>query len=126
MQVVAVEAGEMVKILKGLELLSEEMGTFWQSESDKFTTHGQKMIANETHYAKIKPLMKAAAKKDMPFWTQAKNDFSEYAYVLTQIMMSDNFTTDAKPPPTQEIKCGKLDFVLHIPAAVDVKKIMAD
>ncbi len=75
-------------------------------------------------YVKMKPLMNEVAKKDIPFWTQSQSDFYTYADVMTQIMAGFNFTTDAKPPPTKEIKFGKLDFILHIPAAIDVKKIM--
>ena len=123
-QVVASKAGDLVGMLKEMETLCEAIGTFWELEADRFSVQGQKMIANETHYAKMKPLLKTIAKKDIPFWQKSKDDFNTYADVMTQVMMTFNFTTDAKLPPTKEFKCGKLDFILHIPKDVDIKKIM--
>ena len=126
LQMLAEKAGDLFEMLNNMESLWEAIATFWDLESDRFMAQGQKMIANETHYVNIKPLLKKVAEKDIPFWTQAQSDYRTYVEVLTSGMSSFSFTTEAKPPPTKEFKFGKLDLILHVPAAVDVKKIMGE
>jgi hypothetical protein len=111
-------------MLKAMETTSEAIAAFWTMESDLFLTQGQKMEANE---AKIPEMMvEIAAINDKKEWNKAKDDFETYVSVMTQITSKFNFHTDAKLPDTQDIKLGNLDFVLHIPASIDVSKIMSE
>ena len=90
----AEKAGDMVGMFKNMESLCDAIATFWELESDRFMTQGQKMIANETHYVHMKPLMKKVAEKNIPFWTQAQSDFKAYAEVMTSIMCCFNSVHD--------------------------------
>lgn len=120
--VVASSAADLVVMLKQMEMLCEAIGTFWQLESDLFTAR-QGRLLNSRDLASIKPALLRFTEEDILFWKKSKKDFSTYANAVTQIMRGFNFTTDARPAPTKEFKCAELNFTMHIPAAVDVKKI---
>ena len=108
----------LVSILSGLEKTCDTIATFWTVQADNFDSQGAKMATNQVQMIKI--MKGVTAKKNIAFWTKAKEELSTYANMAC---IEFDFVTRARLQQTKVFGLPTLDLNLRIPASIDTRRI---
>ncbi len=62
----------MLEALTRMETLCQAIARFWELESDRFIAQGGAIIADESQYVHLLPVMRDTVDEEISFWKKAK------------------------------------------------------
>lgn len=118
MQLISGKAERLVGILSDLEKTCDAIATFWTCQADNFDSQGAKMATNQA--VMIKWMKSDTAKKNIAFWTKAKEELDTYS---TMASIELDFVSKARLQQTNVYGLPTLALNLRIPANIDTRRI---
>ncbi len=110
-----------------METLCQVIARFWELESDRFIAQGGAIIADESQYVHLLPVMRDTVDEEIRFWKKAKEDLLSYAHDMATFVSVYDWRERLRALPYlyTSVRIGELPFLLNVPIAIsDAVKAM--
>ncbi len=101
-----------------METLCHAIAKFWELESDRFITQGGAIIADESPYVHLLPVMCDIVDEEIRFWKKSKEDLLSYAHDMATFVGLYDWRQPVSLIDYMGIRIGELPFWLNIPIAI--------
>ncbi len=109
----------MLEALNRMETLCKGIASFWELESDRFITQGGAIIADESQYVHLLPVMCDIVDEEIRFWKKTKEDILSYAHGIANIVSV--YDWHKRVPPLDFVSLRVGEFVFNIPIDIDAE-----